>query len=217
MKKSILIMISLLFALATTSIAQTEKGNILLGTTVDMTGGAYGDFIGTQLNGAGFLIGTNTYKYGENEEKINITKLNFSPQIGYFFADGLVGGANVRFVYLSTKEDGASDNNAFTSVSAGPFVRYYFSGEKVQPYLHASASLGTASFKDSDNSMETLRYQAGAGLAVSFNDHISFDILAGYNYLNSTDEDGKFSDKDDVFRSFGLDLGVTFIIGSNSQ
>jgi outer membrane protein len=218
MKKSILILISLLLAFSFTSNAQTEKGKVLLGTTVNLAGNIV-NYISPQSNNIGVSFGTATTKYGEYESESKLTIFNFSPQVGYFFTDGLVGGATINFVNYTEKDKDSDEKYSNSIFKAGPFLRYYFDLEKVKPYLHLSTSFGNISYDDSDYKTNIMDIGGGVGLAVFFNDFVSFDVIAGYNYFKMTEEnsDDPTYDVESTMGNIALDIGFTILIGSNKE
>ena len=218
MKKSILILISLLLAFSFTSNAQTEKGKVLLGTTVNLAGNIV-NYISPQSNNVGVSFGTATSKYGEYESKSNITIFNFSPQVGYFFTEGLVGGATINFVNYSEKDKDSDEKYSNSIFKAGPFLRYYFDLGKVKPYLHAGAGFGNINYDDSDYKTNIMDIGGGVGLAIFLNEFVSFDILAGYNYFKMTEEynDDPSYDSENTMGNIALDIGFTVLIGPNKE
>lgn len=201
--------------IASISNAQVEKGNILLGTTVNLTGNAL-SILSPQGNNVGVSFGKATSKYGDNESESNITIFNFSPQVGYFFADGFVGGVTANFLYYSEKEKDADDKYSTSIFKAGPFLRYYFEMEKIHPYLHAGAAFGNVTNDSSDDDKETiLEVGGGVGVAIFLNEQVSFDIIAGYNYFQMKyDIKDNPIDYENTFQNFALDIGFTIMLGA---
>lgn len=217
MKKSILFLIGLFLAFASISNAQTEKGKILLGTTVNLTGNLV-NFLSPQSNNVGVSFGTATSKYGSAEDKTKITLFNFSPQVGYFFADGFAGGILVNYMNYTEKEEDSDEKFTNSVFKAGPYLRYYFDSPKFNPYLHAGASFGSIDFDGGDDKTKIMELGGGVGLAIFLNDFVSFDILAGYNYLKLIDESSGFQgDLENTLSNFALDIGFTVLLGGSGE
>ena len=218
MKNPKLVLISLFLAFAMISNAQTESGKVLLGTTVNLTGSQIG-LIAPQSNGIGVSFGTVTNTYGNEEEKTKLKIFNFSPHAGYFFANNFIGGVSANILKYSEKEE---DNNgsefSYTVFQAGPFFRYYFNTEKVNPYLHTSASFGSFSFDDSDEKTNIMEIGGGVGLAVFLNDFVSLDFLVGYSYFRMKEDDNTSGfDSESSLGNFALDIGFSALIGGNDK
>lgn len=205
--------------------AQTEKGNYFLGTSSNVTGGS----TTTGPGSVGFAFGT--YKSspvsGNNtittEQKT--TAFNFSPVAGYFVAKGLVIGAGIRYGSFRSNDD-TDDDSKSSSISAGPFVRYYLNaGKKVQPFAQAHGGLYRAKYKSEFTSVlgqEELKSNdkgttAGLQLGAAFfiGQRTSLDLYADYNYNRYNSESDFFDETSEVKNTqkvFGVGIGLTFLL-----
>src|SRR5688572_18221457 len=78
-----------------------------------------------QINQGQWLVGGSagfeSGKYGDSDES-KYTSVHFNPNAGYFFINNLAGGLRLNLTSLKYKED----DDASSSFSLAPFVRYYF-------------------------------------------------------------------------------------------
>ena len=153
-----------------------------------------GDF----LAGGSFTFSTgktkNTAPVANNTSVITETKhtnINFSPKFGVFVADNLAIGAQVGLESYSV--DG---NLSHSTVSAGPFIRYYFPVK-----IFAEGFLGYAGQKFGDGSGASkyngLGYSAGLGYALFLNKNVALEPMVkfvGYSTKNAKDSRYKNSD-----------------------
>ena len=83
MKKLFSIAVCLFFLLSLAN-AQNTKGSILIGTTTDIAGGFYNDYLTGTGNAAGWSFITSFSKSGSStSDKIKERAFNLSPRIGY--------------------------------------------------------------------------------------------------------------------------------------
>jgi outer membrane protein len=150
---------------------QTEQGIVLLGGE-------------TNLN---YTSMNSTLKSGLDEENMGSnSKIEFSPQVGFFVKNGLALGLEVSGSIENSKD---KDGNKVTSTSFvfAPFFKGYFGSGNVKPYLMAEAGLGSMSYisktsgiTDDDESLSMVDYSFEGGMAIFFNDRASIDIGLGY-------------------------------------
>lgn len=147
---------TLLYALSTN--AQITKGNWMVG-------------------GSG-NISSYENKYINNGTEISNKGLgiNISPNIGYFFANKFVAGANISIGY--TKPQGYENS---TSYGIGPFVRYYFLKEDKRINLLAQANYSFGSSKSGINRSQSNGYGFKAGPAIFFNSSVALEVTLDYN------------------------------------
>ncbi len=122
------------------------------------------------------------------------TQFSLSPDVGYFIMDNLGIGAAVSF--SSYKEDG---EDASSTVSFGPFVRYYFLplGPKAKLFANGSFGFGSQKFTDSES---FTTWSLAAGPAIFLNPSVALEFTVGYNSV-------KFKDADDPTNTFGVNIG----------
>jgi hypothetical protein len=168
--------------------AQTQKGGFLVGLYSDM-----------------FDLGYTTMKYEYNtyENDTKYFNFNLSPKVGYFVIDNLAVGIDLDFGFTLF-----NDRNNTTTISAGPFARYYIPTSKVLPFLELGGSIGSSG----DNT--TVNYGGGIGLAVPLGGRVMADLLAGYHHGSSKDRESS-NDMSIKTGRIGLELGFTILLGSN--
>ena len=219
MKKLILFFaVCFSLSMATDSFGQLQKGNILLGTSINLSGSNFNLPNGAP-NGAGIFIGKSKSKFGQNEITDDIIMVNLSPQVGYFILDNFVAGITLNiFNYNETDEN--NDEFTYNAFYGGPFARYYFDLEKANPYIFARAAFGGAksSYSGSSNDDKTniSNIGAGVGIAIFLNNAVSLDALFGYNFMKIEDEDSTFN-SENVNTNFAISIGFTYVLGVNTD
>ncbi len=108
----------------------------------------------------------------------NNTQVGFTPMAGAFVIDNLAVGGNLLFEYQKT------DDNKLTTFGIGPFVRYYFTEANVKPMFHGSLSFLSQKFKvpGFSTTASGLNYFLGGGAAIFISEHVSIDLLMGYDH-----------------------------------
>jgi hypothetical protein len=141
----------------------------------------------------GGLLDLNTAK--------NSTTFNFSPNAGYFLANNFAIGGNLVFAY-----DKLGDLKV-TTFGIGPFVRYYFTEEKVRPFFAGDMTFEKRKIETTlgSNTEDAFSWFLGGGAAFFINENVAVDGLLGYAHTKVTDEDG----------SGGLRLRVGFQVYIN--
>jgi hypothetical protein len=141
----------------------------------------------------GGLLDLNTAK--------NSTTFNFSPNAGYFLANNLAIGGNLVFAY-----DKLGDLKV-TTFGIGPFVRYYFTDDKVRPFFAGDMTFEKRKVEQTVGSFteDAFSWFLGGGAAFFINENVAVDGLLGYAHSKVSDEDG----------SGGLRLRVGFQVYIN--
>lgn len=211
--------LSLLLCSAITLQAQVEKGKVLLGASLPITGGLESILVPTARGGGGAGLSFSTLE-GEGEGKAKTTTFGFSPVIGYAVADNLL--LSVGFNVFSSKTKDAEDNSdevlKLSNFSVEPQVRYYLPGAKVRPFLEAGASFGTmkeeysgsGSFFDYEDKVNHNAFRGGAGVALFFSRSASIDFLVNYQHATWKPDDsdeGKLTGN-----AFGLNVGFSWFL-----
>lgn len=195
--------------------AQTQRGQWLLGTTSQLTGG-FGTFGWADDNptdnqaSLGFFTRTIEAPDG-HKDRSSALVLNLTPSVGYFVADGLLVGGSVGVFHFS-------DNDfigGLTAVSATPALRYYLPGSKRLRWYgegrggvtHRWSTLG-----DEDGGSETRPLwggKLGAALFVSPKTSIDFFL----DYTGTRHYQTVVGDRYKVTEStFGLGVGLNFFL-----
>lgn len=155
--KKIIVAASLFLFVFTTANAQITKGNWLMG-------------------GNGSYSRSNQTSDFAAEK---VTRLNLSPNVGYFFIDKLAGGIRAVFNYEHYKHSFATSRR--TTFDFGPFARYYFLHPDKLVNLFSEAAVLINTFKAdaiADNTYAI--YSFTGGIAVFLNSSVA--IEGGLNY-----------------------------------
>lgn len=182
---------------------QTEQGKVLLGGETKLSF--------TSLN--------SKWKTDDNDGDIGkTTNLEFSPQIGFFVADGLALGVVIPIMYSSEKEED-DDKYSSTSLAFAPFLRYYFGTSNIKPYLHGEAGIGNITMKyepsfgsSDDRSSGMFLYEIGGGLGIFLNDKVSLDIGVGYASVSIKRKEDNPRNYKSITSGFGLGIGIVVVL-----
>lgn len=220
MKK--VIILSAVLCLFTYSVteAQINKGKILIGVGTSFS---YYNF-GSDL----FSLGFSTIKQKSNSPETldpstqKMTTLNLLPKFGYFIANNLVLGADICIASATSKTSSGQYVDKYTSSSLGigPFIRYYFNGSKVMPFLEVQSLFGSIREKSEYGTNKSTyktgmtSFGGGAGIAVKAGDRLTFDMLAGYNSMSTKDKENNPDNERTVQGTLGFKLGFTVILGA---
>ena len=204
MKQFILTILAVTFSCVLAN-AQIEKGTVFLGTSTTITGSSY-SILTSSDNSVGLTF--SSMKWSEYDEKEEYTILNFSPKLGYFVANNLVIGANVK-LWTQKMEDSK------TSIyGIGPFVRYYFTDGKIVPFAEAEATFSQykdtwdSDYSDGEDKENLTMLALGGGVAFFINKYISVDGMIGYKTMSLKDTDDDEDEKMTI-NNFGLAIGFT--------
>jgi hypothetical protein len=178
--------------------AQFIKGTLMLGTTIGTTGyssaGSDYDYESGELRNTG----TNTFTF------------SIGPQIGVFLSPRLVVGATPAFsintshatnniTNTNSTTSNAVTNSTTTTVSLGPYVRYYFTNLVSNNWFYAqiNGAAGTGSGTTTGNTTSTnslsstdgkvsniFTWNAGASIGMThfFYKRIGMDVAIGFSH-----------------------------------
>lgn len=166
--------------------AQTEKGKMLAGGNL------------------GFSTSSGNEKYTyDNPDSLNVngsikqngvTTIGINPSIGYFFIDNLAGGLklNVNLTNSKSRVEGDKSASSVTELNVGPFVRYYYTMDKIAPFGEMFVGFGNRTDKDTayDGTKTTSKvsgvsFAPGVGLAYFVNENIGIEGLINYTFQSS--------------------------------
>ena len=182
--------------------AQTESGKFLLGGSSKL----------------GFSsVKTKLSAEGESYDYSKTNTLNFNPQIGYFVIDGLAIGFEIPVTSQVEKFDfmGQKMTSKSLAYAIAPFARYYFGSQKVRPFLHGSAGVGSENYKyeedgDSDeDKYKIVLFSLGGGVGIFVNDNVSFDCGVFYSSMTRKFDNYMGSDVavDEINSGFNFSVG----------
>lgn len=137
--------------------------------------------------------------------------LFISPRAAYFVIDQLAVGINASFGYTNfDSSDGQGNENSqnSTSISGGPFARYYL---KNGLFAQGSLGFGTAKnnndFGDSRNNI--FNYTLGVGYAIFIGPQVSVEPLINYRFSKSTRDNSTLENRSN---SFSAGAGFTIYL-----
>ena len=202
--------------------AQTSKGRVLMGMSVNKNLGFY-DFTSSPPDIMSIGFSTLQYKSDSDEdsEKDKITNFNLSPKVGYFVIDNLVIGLDVNIGFLKYKDGSSSSDYSekITQFTAGPFVRYYFQAGKVYPFIDANAVFGTLKYDwggssaDNVDKSSIMSFGGGAGVAVPIGDRVTFDTMLCYTSVTAKDKEDNDDNERTIIGTFGIKFAFLVSLG----
>jgi hypothetical protein len=154
-------------------------------------------------------MGFSTFKSPSDEIK-NTSSFEISPQIGAFFSEGFVIGADLQFS-LTKKIDVMDQKISSNSFGFAPFLRKYIGTSRSRAFFQGEAGLGSLVEKGVNENYSYWMYlfELDAGIDIYLNKIVSLDLFAGYAY-------SKFNPTKDNYRSSftisGFSTGVGFVI-----
>jgi len=167
----------------------TEKGNWLIGA------------------GSNFFFNSTNSKIETAEQDLdagNTLNITLGAGGGYFIIDNLLVGVELPVSFSRFKDDDIDFERKITSFIASPFVRYYFNGSNIRPFVQANIGFGSSKTTIEDNSVSpnpdpvfqaseskstVFQYSVNGGIAIFINDKVSVDLGVGYSQTNSEPED----------------------------
>lgn len=102
--------------------------------------------------------------------------LSISPNVDYFFADNVSIG-----MALSIRRS-SSDSFSSWTWGFGPSLRYYFSMEKILPFIGLGYSWGKTDFSGSNDSRTTKAYRANVGFESFLTESVALEPSIRYSY-----------------------------------
>lgn len=146
------------------------------------------------------------------EKKNELLSFGFTPRIGYLFSDHLAAGMSIKYGKKIT--DGETDNiRLFT---AGPFVRYLFTRQKVVPYIECECGAGHyAGFSSSLRVNGAAVYFASGGGGVEFFILREFSLDLGVNYKKTVEVPrNPPSEKNTTYENIGIRAGLSLYLNT---
>jgi opacity protein-like surface antigen len=163
---------------------------------------------GNWLIGAGsnFFFNSTSSKIETNNQEIDAgNTLNISLGLGggYFVMDNLLVGSELPVSFSRFKDEDAGFERKGTSIIVSPFVRYYFGGSNIRPFIQANVGFGSSKTTIEDNSISSpddvfqtsesrsniFQYSLNGGIAIFISDMVSVDLGVGYSQTNSKPKD----------------------------
>lgn len=194
--------------------AQIDQGKVLVGLSS-----------GSDIFDLGYTTAKTKSDADGSEEADKSFSVNFQPKMGYFIIDNLAIGLDLNVGFSKYKTGSDNDKFTSTSLSAGPFVRYYIPTSKVLPFFELSGSVGTFKNKydfsdntyqeDDESKTGIVSFGGGIGLAAPLGERVVVDILAGYNSFTYKQKQDNEDNERTTNGTIGLKVGFILILGSN--
>ena len=165
-------------------------------------------------------------KYGDIEDKYSYFDFDFQPKIGYTVIDNLPIGLYMDVDYYREKAKDDNDKYKETTVSVGPFIRYYFlKDKKFKPFAEGLIGFGfyrAADKTEADNDWNVFdkegyfTYRIGGGASYFFNDYIAADLFMGFNHEGWTVMDESVEDRSSdtkyLYNEFLMQIGIVVML-----
>ena len=189
--------------------AQFDKGKILTGVTSTINLQAV---YGTELMSLGFV----STKYGSASDAYKTTAFNLLPRAGYFVMDNLAVGLDV-VISISSEKSGDNYKDNMSTLAIGPFARYYYPLEKLNPFFEVNSYFGSCKESYSygsggyDDNYGLLVLGLGPGVSVPVCDCAFFDLMVGYSHIVWNPKDSETSENE-ISNGFGLKIGISILL-----
>ncbi len=196
----------------------TSRGNFMLGT-------------GIGFSTSNSEVDVNSPDGNFSGDGGSSTQLNFSPGIGYFFANNFAFGVGMEVIgNRTTSQSDITDPNSPEQSSEnsdllfGPFARYYV-GVSDDKAFFLGATLGFGSSRDqfssSNGSSQTINNNivtvgVGPGFTVFSNSGFALEALVKYNFANSNSDinlDGITRESNTRTHAFDFSVGIQYYFG----
>lgn len=194
MNKTITFIVSLMIA-ATTALAQTSSGNMMIGGSLDFA--------------------SDSRQSGSANDVNSIT---FSPSFGYFFRENFAVGTSLTLG--STRIGTGSAKTVTSTFAVGPFVRYYIftANDRFAFFGQAGLTFGSGRTDPPAGAVTKntfISFSVAPGAAYFFTDHWAMELSILGLAISSSDPDTA-NDNDKVtrvdfdIRSFSPSLGLRY-------
>jgi hypothetical protein len=206
MKK--ILLIGLLCFISVIAAAQTGKSEFLVGMGTSLGLGQNDGLMGIAFTNSKTEIAGS----GSVEERQ--TSLFLSVRGGYFIANGLVTGLELVTSTSTgtTKSAGLELDSQSSFFGAGPWVRYYFSSQKIIPFAEFNSLFGSrgqtteGSGIDSDLNYTVSNLGGGLGIVFLLGEKSSLDLSLTYNGTNLKEKDLELTTNQN---SLGMKVGFS--------
>jgi opacity protein-like surface antigen len=117
----------------------------------------------------------------------NNTSIAVSPNAGFFILDNFLLGGKLSYEY------GALGDIKISTISGGPFTRYYFHGTKARPFGEVDLDFESTTLKTSIESKteSAIGFFIGGGVALFINDNVALETIMGYKNTKVENQQGK--------------------------
>lgn len=189
--------------------AQIDKGNFLIGAGL----------------GFGFSnTNTNVQQTGVDDQigETTTVAIDFTPKIGYFFANKFAAGVQFEITNLIAKTE--NEKNTASKFLAGHFLRYYFpvsDDGDVAFLLETNFGFGRTGVSEGSFNVSTslLGFGIGPGVTIFSNRLIGIEALAKYNWVRGITrvDDVKTTERvSELDLSLGIQIYFTRLVRAKS-
>ncbi|MGA0556842.1 hypothetical protein ACO2Q8_09345 [Larkinella sp. VNQ87] len=141
--------------------------------------------VGTQARAGRFTVGASVVFSGRTEEVNNRTgeakSLIAAPAIGVFVANNFLVGISVPITWNTTS---GSSQSSETTIGFAPYVRGYLSNTRLRPYVGATFTYSSYTFKQDDFPRERINHTAGGTLNGGLAYLLGKNFIAEANLVN---------------------------------
>ncbi|GAB3325706.1 hypothetical protein GCM10027299_24160 [Larkinella ripae] len=141
--------------------------------------------VGTQARAGRFTVGASVIFSGRNEEIGNrgyeAKNLMAAPAVGYFVANNFLVGLSVPITWGTNS---GLNKTVETTLGFAPYVRAYLSNTRLRPYVGATFTYASYSFKQDDFPRERINHTAGGTLNGGLAYLLGQNFIAEANLLN---------------------------------
>ncbi len=135
---------------------------------------------------------------GQELDGLNTLSVTLGAGAGYFVANNLVIGLELPVTFSRRKDDDIDFNLRNTTFIVSPFVRYYFNGSNIRPFLQGNIGIGSSTSKSAGSNVisdpsdplffesvetksEIFQYSINGGIAIFISKNVTVDIGVGYS------------------------------------
>lgn len=139
---------------------------------------------------------------GQTIDTGNDLRISLGVGAGYFVSNHLVVGMELPVSFSRRKDDDVGLNLRNTSFIASPFVRYYFNGTNIRPFIQGNIGFGISKSKNAvsntitnpndpvffqpvDTTSDIFQYSFNGGIAIFISQKVSVDLGVGYSSTTS--------------------------------
>lgn len=141
--------------------------------------------VGSQARAGRFTVGASIVFSGRTEEVDNriseAQSLIAAPAVGFFVANNFLVGISVPITWSTTT---GTNTSTETSLGFAPYVRAYLSNTRLRPYVGATFTYASNSFKQDPFAREKVNHTAGGTLNGGLAYLLGKNFIAEANLLN---------------------------------
>lgn len=127
---------------------------------------------------------------------------SIAPNVGYFFVDKMVGGIRSKYAYSKVKSGPIVASSS--SLTIGPFARYYFleKDNRINYFADALFQFGKSYGNNSPTENQT-HFVLSTGPVIYLNSSVGFEIAINYDFYRNKSGEAKANT---LFFTFGFQI-----------